>query len=70
MQKRTEYRRWSNGQLVEERITIEDEDGELIFVKQDPTSDDAEEPSEQVECGFRGEYGEVEEIFDEEDDDE
>lgn len=63
MQRRTEYRRWEQGQLKEEVILLE-EDNEKIVISKDEDGEYS-----LTECGFRGDYGEAEPIFDEEEED-
>jgi len=68
MQKRTEYRRWSNNQLVEEYVCIEDDDVSIVQLQQQQEEQQEEEQVEHIECGFRGEYGETEDIMDDDED--
>lgn len=63
MAKRTEYRRWDQGMLKEELILTEEGDGSVL-VTQDENGDYT-----VTECGFRGDYGEVEPVFAEEEED-
>lgn len=67
MQKRTEYRRWANNQLIEEYVLIEGDGGVLLLGGMSGEQENKEETESIIECGFRGEYGETEDILEDED---